>query len=851
MTHNGLFKESLNYYFAMKVSSLKPDKFTYPSVINSCAGLGEVGVGESVYEEVLGNGYVLDLYIGNSLIDMFARFGKMEKARKVFDGMCVRDVVSWNCLVSGCSANGEWEEALRVFCEAMRVGVKMEGEMVGSVISACCGLGGVIEGEMVHGLSVKCGIDRRTRVCNGLLSMYFKFDELEACHRVFGGMGVRDSVTWNTVISGYSQACLYNEAIELFMEMLPEHKPDLLTVTSVLRACGHIRNLKSGRFVHDYMAVNGYECDVTASNILIDMYGKCGDLAAGREIFDKMEIRDLTSWNSLINGMIKAAQYEDALQTFKAMKMDLQPDYVSYVTILPVCVLLRSLNLAKELHCETIKTGYNSSLIVRNALIDVFGKCGKMEDALNQFENMKDRDIVSWNTIIAACSHSEESDLGFRMISRMRIEGIPPNVATILSTLPLCSTVGAKRQGKEIHGCVMKLGFESNIPISNALIEMYSKCGNLRTSVLVFERMKIKDVVTWTAMIYAYGMYGQGMMAITAFENMKSMSIIPDQIAFLAVIFACSHSGLVEKGRFYFNQMKRDYNIDPKIEHYACVVDLLSRSGNLIEAEEFILSMPIKADASIWGSLLSACRPSGQKEIAERASKHIINLNSDNTGYYILASNVYASLGKWDHVRMVRKSIKAKGLKKDAGLSWMDINRKIYAFSSGHKFFEQYEEVKKLLEKLAELIAKEGYVGNLKSVLQDVTEDEKREILCGHSERLAIAFGLLNTKPGTPLQIMKNLRVCEDCHTVTKYISKVVQREFLVRDANRFHLFKNGSCSCGDYWLCAYVSKTRYYSPRRLGNGGRDEYKVFCSVQTRCFSDFDLQPVKADLLQQL
>ncbi|XP_076935253.1 pentatricopeptide repeat-containing protein At3g03580-like [Bidens hawaiensis] len=798
MTHNAFFTQALYYYSQMSLLIITPDTFTFPSVINACAGLLHPQTGKTVHQHVLHLGFASDLYIANALVDMYSRFGQLDGARRVFDEMPKRDVVSWNTLVSGYCAHERWEHGLEMFCRSRTVGVRPDSFMLSSVLP---GLSVVAEGHMVHGLSFKLGVDVDTRVCNALLSMYFKFDSLEECERVFSEMDVRDDITWNTVISGYSQAYLYQESVKLFMEMLRErHKPDILTITLVLCACSHVGDLESGRFVHNYLDVNEYECDMKTSNILIGMYSKCGSLQAAKDIFNKMKNRDLTSWNALINGIIKASRYGDALATFRLMKIGIKPDFVTYVTILSMCTLWKNLTLAKEIQCETIKTGFNACVIIRNALIDVHAKCGSMEDALNQFEDMKDRDIISWNTIISACSYSEEYNLGFEMITRMRLEGIVPNMTTILCALPLCSTLGAKRQGKEIHGCVLKSGFGSNIPICNALIETYSKCGDLRNSVLVFEHMKNRDVVTWTALIYTYGMYGHGTMATTAFEDMKASGTVPDQIAFLAVIFACSHSGLVEKGRFYFNQMKKDYNIDPKIEHYACVVDLLARSGRSTEAEKFILSMPVKPDASIWGSLLSASRASGHKEIAERASQHIIKLNSSNTGHYILVSNAYASLGKWDQVRMVRKSIKSKGLKKEAGKSWVEINKKIYAFSSGDKFFEQYEEVKKLLEVLYDLIGKEGYVPNLKSVFHDVNEDEKRDILCGHSERLAIAFGLLNTKAGTRLQVMKNLRVCEDCHTVTKYISKIVQREFLVRDANRFHLFKNGSCSCGDYW---------------------------------------------------
>ncbi|KAL0464337.1 UNVERIFIED_CONTAM: Pentatricopeptide repeat-containing protein [Sesamum latifolium] len=478
-----------------------------------------------------------------------------------------------------------------------------------------------------------------------------------------------------------------------------------------LRACTYIRNLKLGRYVHEYMVSNGYECDTVASNIIINMYAKCGDLLHASEVFENMGSQDLVSWNSLLNE-------------------------------------LTSINFTEELHCDIIKQGFDSTQIVGNALVDAYAKCGKLEDSLKQFENMKARDIVTWNSIIAACGHSENTNLGFRMLSRMRVEGVMPDIPTFLSALPLCSYLIAKRQGKEMHGCIFRLGFECSTPIGNALIEMYSNSGNLRNSVLVFEQMKTKDLVSWTAIISAYGMYGEGRKALEAFEHMKEAGILPDHIIFVSVIYACSHSGLVQEGRACFEQMKKDYNIEPRLEHYACVVDLLSRSGLLAEAEEFIISMPLKPDASIWGVLLSACRASGDMKIAERVSENVLQLNPNDPGYHVLASNMYAALGKWDKVREIRTSLKAKGLKKDPGCSWLEIQNKVYYFGAGDRFFKQHKEVVELLDVLSSLMAKEGYAADVKFVLHDVEEDEKLGMLCGHSERLAIAFGLIHTKPG-------------------------------------------------------------------------------------------------------
>ncbi|XP_006354668.1 pentatricopeptide repeat-containing protein At3g03580 [Solanum tuberosum] len=800
MTHNGLWSKALDFYTQMRKLNVKPDNYTFPSIINSCGSLLDLEMVKIVHNDVLEMGFGSDLYICNALIDMYSRMNELGRAREVFDKMPSRDVVSWNSLVSGYSANGYWEEALEAFREGRLSGVAADAFTVSSVLPACGGLMEVEQGQIVHGLVEKSGIKGDIAVSNGLLSMYFKFERLLDCQRIFDEMIFRDIVTWNIIICGFSHSGLYQESIKLFREMVYEYEPDLLTVTSVLQACGHMGDLRFGRYVHDYILENRYECDTTACNIIINMYARCGDLVAARQVFDNMKRWDLVSWNSMISGYFENGFNKEAVDLLKMMRIDLQPDSVTFVTLLSMCTELMDVDFARELHCDIIKRGYDSTLIVGNALLDVYAKCGKMEHSVWQFEIMSTRDIVTWNTIIAACSHYEESYVGLKMLSRMRMEGIMPDVATILGSLPLCSLLAAKRQGKELHGFIIRLNLESQVPVGNALIEMYSKTGSLKNAILVFEHMRIKDVVTWTAMISAYGMYGEGKKALRSFQQMKETGTVLDHIVFVAVIYACSHSGLVQDGRACFNQMRKKYNIEPRIEHYACMVDLLSRSGLLVEAEDFILSMPLQPDASMWGSLLSACRASGDTGTAERVVERLVELNSDDPGYNVLASNVYASLGKWDQVRTIRKSLKARGLRKDPGCSWIEICNRVFIFGTGDRSFQQFKQVNELIEDLNRTMDKEGYVADLKFVLHDVGEDEKINLLYGHSERLAIAFGLLNTKEGSPLQVMKNLRVCGDCHTWTKYVSKIVQREILVRDANRFHLFKDGTCSCRDRW---------------------------------------------------
>ncbi|KAM7279868.1 hypothetical protein ACFE04_007002 [Oxalis oulophora] len=672
LTQNGLHSKALEYYNTMCTINVLPDKYSFPCVINACAGLSDIEMGNVVYKRVLDMGFGSDLYIGNALVDMFSRFGDLEKARKVFDEMSHRDIVSWNTLISGYSANGFWDESLEMFLDLRMNGFLPDKYSLSSVLSACGGLIAVTEGQIIHGLVEKIGVELDVAVSNGLLSMYFKFDRLADAEKLFDMMGFKSFVSWNVAITGFSQLGLYEKSITLFKKMLKSHTADLLNVTSVLRACRNLKDLEFGKFVHDYMIRHGYQHDTTACNFLIDMYAKCGNLSSSRDVFDNMKDKDSVTWNSLINGYFRDGGFDEGIKLFKMMKMDFVPDSVTYLMLLTSSTQSSDLEQGRIFHSEIMKWGFDSELAVGNSLIDMYAKCGSMDDSIMVFKSMEIHDLVTWNTIIAACVHAGNLSMGSEMITKMRKEQVVPDIATMLGILPMCSSLTAQVIGREIHGCIFRLGLENNVPVGNALIEMYAKCGNLNYSIKTFEFMKIKDVITWTALIFSFGMHGDGEKALRAFTKMEASGIIPDHIVFVSIIYACSHSGLVLEGLDFFNRMKKDYKIDPRMEHYACVVDLLSRSGQLTAAEEFIQSMPMEPDASIWGALLSACRESDGIGISERVSEKIMKLESDDSGYHVLVSNVYAGLGKWDQARMIRKFINARGLKKDPGCSWMD-----------------------------------------------------------------------------------------------------------------------------------------------------------------------------------
>jgi pentatricopeptide repeat protein len=312
--------------------------------------------------------------------------------------------------------------------------------------------------------------------------------------------------------------------------------------------------------------------------------------------------------------------------------------------------------------------------------------------------------------------------------------------------------------------------------------------------------MPERDVVSWNTMIAGYGMHGQGEDALGLFSKMQQTCINPDSITFVCVLSACSHTGLLEEGWEYFYCMSRDYCITPKMQHYACMIDLLGRAGCLKDAQDFIEKMPYKPSASVWGSLLGACRVHNNIQVGEYVAERLFDLDPEKAGYYVLLSNIYAAAGRWDDVSKVRTMMKDRGIKKMPGCSLVEVKNKVHAFNVGDKSHPQSEKIYAMLNSLAKQMEEAGYIPDTNFVLHDVEEEVKEHMLYSHSEKLAIAFGLINTSPGTTIRITKNLRVCGDCHNATKFISKIVRREIIVRDANRFHHFKDGSCSCRDYW---------------------------------------------------
>lgn len=378
--------------------------------------------------------------------------------------------------------------------------------------------------------------------------------------------------------------------------------------------------------------------------------------------------------------------------------------------------------------------------------------------------------------------------------------GVCPDEITMVSVLTACADLGALELGKWLESYIEWKKIPKSVELCNALIDMFAKCGDVDKAMNLFRQMDSCTIVSWTSVIVGLAMHGRGSEAVSLFDEMVEQGVEPDDVSFIGVLSACCHSKLVDKGRSYFNSMEGNFGIVPKIEHYGCMVDLLSRAGFVKEALDFVRTMPVEPNQIIWRSIITACHARGELKLGESISKELLRNEPTHESNYVLLSNIYAKLRRWEQKTKVREMMDMRGMKKVPGSTMIELNNEMCEFVAGDKSHDQYKQIYEMVDEMGREIKRAGYVPTTSQVLLDIDEEDKEDALYKHSEKLAIAFALLNTPPGTPIRIVKNLRVCEDCHSATKFISKVYNREIVVRDRNRFHHFKNGLCSCGDFW---------------------------------------------------
>ncbi|KAG0451277.1 hypothetical protein HPP92_026302 [Vanilla planifolia] len=502
-------------------------------------------------------------------------------------------------------------------------------------------------------------------------------------------------------------------------------------------------------------------------------------------------------WNTLMRGYFRSDLCSEAIAIYCEMhRLAVRPDEFTFPFVLKACSTLVDIWAGMEAHAIVVKLGFDFNNIVGTELVVMYAKFGDPDCADYAFESMGNhRDLVSWNALISAHSQNGRADRALAHFRSMESTGIEPDTITVACVLSSCAYLGCLELGKKLHYRMEQGDLPSNTYVENALLDMYSKCGNMDEAFKLFGEMRTRNVVSWSTIIGGYAINGNSRKALDLFYQMRSEGVPPNDVTMLAVLSACSHAGLVRKGKELFRSLDK-----PTVEHCAAIVDLLGRSGHLHEAYTFIQSMPITPDAGVWGALLSACSIYRDTELGEIAADEILRLAPEVPSYQILLSNMYVALGRWGDAEKIRERMRRSGLRKVGAYSSVELNGEVHVFYEGSH--SQSKEMNRVLSELTGRVRSIGYEPESSVALHDVEEEEKQAALLVHSERLAIAFSIIHSKvEGSPLRIMKNLRICYDCHEFFKHVSKVLGRAILMRDKSRFHHFGDGHCSCKEFCL--------------------------------------------------
>lgn len=758
---------------------------------------------KSLHAQIITNSVFSDHFLASKLVKAYSDLGLLSIARQVFDQISHPKTILCNAMIVGYMKNQQYKEALQLFKMMGSCHIEIDSYTCNFALKACTGLFDNEMGMEIISTAVVRGFHLDPYFGSSMINFLVKSGNLDEAREVFDQMPERDVVCWNSMIGGYVQNCLFKEAVGMFFDMIGHGiKPSPVTIASLIKACEESRVLKLGKCVHGFVLAFGMGDDVLALTALLYMYCNMGDTESACRVFNDMPSRNLVSWNAMISGYVQNGMTHESFSLFHRLVLSGAVfDSGTLVSLIQGCSQTANLENGRILHACIVRKRLESNLVLSTAIVDMYSKCGAIKQATTVFRRMKERNVITWTAMLVGLSQNGYAEDAMKLFAQMQKENVSANSVTLVSLVHCCAHMGSLKKGRSVHAHLIRRGYAFDAVNMSALIDMYAKCGKLRPAEMVFNNgFRLKDIIFCNSMIMGYGTHGHGHHAIGVYNRMIKEGLKPNQTTFVSLLTACSHSGLIEQGKTLFHSMERDHNIKPTQKHYACVVDLLSRAGRLEEAEALVEQMPFEPCTDVLEALLSGCRTYKNIDMGIQIADRLLSLDYLNSGIYVMLSNIYAQARRWESVTYIRNLMRRRGVKKTPAFSLIEVGNQVHSFFAGDDSHPKWAYIHELIENLRVEVEACGYVPDTSCVLRNVDEPMKVKLLWGHSERLAIAFGLLSTPYGSLLRITKNLRVCADCHTVTKYISKIVKREIIVRDANRFHHFVNGECSCNDYW---------------------------------------------------
>ena len=658
------------YLFCQMCSRLlRPNNFTFSIILTACAALEELEFGKAVQGWVIKYGAGEDIFVGTATIDFYAKCRDMDQALMEFLRMPIRNVVSWTAIISGFVQKDDSISAFHFFKEMRKVGEKINNYTITSVLTACTEPAMIKEAVQLHSWIFKTGFNLDSTVSSTLINMYSKIGAVNLSERVFREMKSTTTLAmWAVMISAFAQNGSTGKVVELFQRMLQEGlRPDKFCSSSVLSI---VDSLGLGRQIHCYILKIGLFPDISVGSSLFTMYSKCGSLEESYTVFEQMPDKDNVSWASMIAGFSEHGQAKKAVQLFKEMLLEeIRPDQMTLTAALTACSALHSLRKGKEVHGYALRAQVGKEVLVGGALVSMYSKCGVLVLARRVFDMLPQKDKFSCSSLVSGYAQNGHIEDALLLFHEIRMADLWIDSFTVSSVIGAVAILNILDIGTQLHAYVTKMGLDTEVSVGSSLVTMYSKCGSIGECHKVFEHIEKPDLISWTAMIVSYAQHGKGADALKVYDLMRKEGIKPDSVTFVGVLSACSHNGMVEEGYFHLNSMAKEYGIEPGYYHYACMVDLLGRSGRLKEAERFINNMPIEPDALIWGILLAACKVHGDTELGRLAANRVIELEPCGAGAYVTLSNICADMGWWEDVLKIRSLMEGTGVRKEPGWS--------------------------------------------------------------------------------------------------------------------------------------------------------------------------------------
>ncbi|PKA55965.1 Putative pentatricopeptide repeat-containing protein [Apostasia shenzhenica] len=713
-----LYREAFEFFHEIHVNYVEMGcklitDITVAIILPICAKLKTLEHGKSIHAYAIKTAMESETLVGNAFVSFYSKCGRvLGDSWAVFDMIYRKDDISWNSMISGLSENGFFEEAVSLFYHMVSANFMPSNATLVSVLPICSFLeDGWLCGKEIHAFALRNELDKEISFCNALLIHYLKVGDINLAEYLFQKMKRKDLVTWNTMISGYAMNGWAAEAMNLFHNLIKSGmNPDSVTLISILPCCGQLLDIKEGKKIHEYIMQNpSLRRETSLGNALVSFYGKCGNVDEAVRCFVGMAKKDLISWNAMLSAFADNEEWGKLVMLLNQMKNEqIRPDSITIAAILRASTFLGIMKI-KETHGFSLRTGLISKSNIANGILDAYADkntllCGSLnrgdlENSERVFNHMLERDLTSWNLMLQIHTQSDSLDRAFALFRELQTKGERPNIVSITSILTACSRLAFLHLVKQCHGYIVRACLNDQ-HLQAAFLDAYSKCGSIKDSIKLFQAIANKDLITITAMIKAFAIHGMAEEALKTFSRMIESGEKPDHVILTSLLSACSHGGLIEEGRKYFNAIKFMHGIEPTMEHYACIVDLLARKGRVKDAYDFIKDMPCEANANVWGSLLGSCKIHGEVEIGRLAADHLFNVEGWNIGNYVVMSNIYAAGGRWDGVEKVRRVMKNKDMRKPAGCSWTEIDRKNHVFIATDLCHPQRNLIYSLLKSL-------------------------------------------------------------------------------------------------------------------------------------------------------